>query len=57
MNYDSTETVSSTGTFIPCKHRNGWYDTVEIFGGLFFKRVFVCTDCYIILPRKVKEAE
>lgn len=31
----------------PCKHMNGWYDTVTF--SIFTKRVFVCIDCERVL--------
>lgn len=35
----------STMTFTDglCKHRNGWYVTVNFW--IFKKRIFVCSDC------------
>lgn len=45
-------TVSATP---PCKHKNGWYNSIP---GRFWgrQRVFVCTDCCDILePENKKE--
>jgi len=38
----------------PCKHLNGFYDTVYFCFDIFRKTVFVCTDCERILSEDKK---
>lgn len=37
----------------PCRHLNGWYDTIR--GFFFDRRVFVCTDCKEIINQAIKK--
>jgi hypothetical protein len=45
----SDHLVEYTGTTAtpPCRHDNGWWDTVQFSIGV--KQVFACTDCQRVL--------
>lgn len=52
--YLNSKLMDFTSTYIPCKHENGWYDSIYFLG--FKIRVFVCLDCEnIFYGKRLKE--